>query len=88
MTLALYQITLALALLMVVIEIFTGSFLFLGFGIGLLVLVPIQYFTGEFSLARDVIVFACSSLIAFVVLRKVFRHKGDTRETKNDVNQY
>lgn len=88
MTLVLYQITLALALLMVVIEIFTGSFLFLGFGIGLLVLVPIQYFTGEFSLARDVIVFACSSLIAFVVLRKVFRHKGDTRETENDVNQY
>lgn len=88
MSLELYQITLALALLMVVIEIFTGSFLFLGFGVGLVVLAPIYYFTGEFLIGRDAIVFSISSLIAFVVFRKVFHHKGDTQETKKDVNQY
>lgn len=88
MNLELYQITLSLALLMLGLEIFTGTLVFLGFAIGLLIVGVTHWMTGEFSISRDCIIFAITSLLSFIALRKLFHHKGDIQKNNKDVNQY
>ena len=84
----LYQITIALALVMAAIEIFTSTFLFLGFGVGFLALVPFYMATGTVEIGRDAVVFGVATMISFVVFRKLFHHRGDTKSSAKDVNQY
>ena len=84
----LYQWTLFLALMFVVVEMLTGTFLFLGFGIGTLPLVFIHYSTDQVDWGRDLAVFAVVSTISFFILRKSFRNRHDIKQLREDVNDY
>lgn len=84
----LYQWTLFLALIFVVIEMLTGTFLFLGFAFGTLPLVFIHYSTEEIKLGSDLAVFSVVSAISFVLLRKFFRNRHDSKTVGQDINQY
>jgi membrane protein implicated in regulation of membrane protease activity len=84
----LYQWTLFLALMFVVVEMLTGTFLFLGFGMGTLPLVFIHYSTEQVDWGRDLAVFAVVSTISFFLLRKRFRNRNDTKKLDTDVNIY
>lgn len=84
----LYQWTLFLALIFVVIEMLTGTFLFLGFGIGTLPIVFFHYSTEKIDWSRDLAVFAVVSAVSFVLLRKFFKNQRDTKNVGQDVNEY
>lgn len=84
----LYQWTLFLALIFVVIEMLTGTFLFLGFAFGTLPLVFIHYSTEEIEWGNDLAVFSVVSAISFVLLRKFFRNRRDIKNMDQDVNDY
>jgi membrane protein implicated in regulation of membrane protease activity len=84
-----YQISLILTFVLVIFEIFTLTFICLGFAAGTLCVAIVQFLTGFFSLSRDVIVFSLGSFAAIVIFRKYFRTKSDqTVLTDDDVNQY
>lgn len=88
MDLLLYQWTLAAAILLLALEIVTGTFLLLGFGIGLLPVAFLHFVTEEIRWGRDIGLFAVVSAIAFVLLRKFFLKKGDSAEALGDINKY
>jgi membrane protein implicated in regulation of membrane protease activity len=88
MDIELYQWTLVIGIALVIIEILTGTFFFLGCAIGVLPVAMIHFFTGEISLARDLAIFAVVSAAAFVGLRKYFLKPGDSSEASEDVNRY
>jgi len=71
-----------------VVEMLTGTFLFLGFGIGTVPLVFIHYSTDQVDWGRDLAVFAVVSMISFFLLRKRFRNRNDTKKLDTDVNMY
>ena len=88
MSFDLYQITFAIALLMLALEIFSGTFLFLGFSIALALLAVVHFFTAEFSFGRDVSLVAAIAAISFFLLRKYFHKSGDAMNASEDVNKY
>lgn len=88
MNFELYQLTLGVAVLMLVAEIFTGALLFLGFAIGLAGLALVHGLTGVFSWGRDLALVAAVSALAFIGLRRVFRRRGDSTAADEDVNRY
>lgn len=88
MNIHLYQITLAIAILLIGVEIFTNTFVFLGFAIGMFVLVPVHYFSESISIGRDSLIFSITAITSFFILRRVFLHKKDVASSKEDVNQY
>lgn len=83
-----YQIVIALALLMLVLEMLLPSFLFAGFAVGFLALVPLYYLGAELSPGRDIIIFAAVSFFTFFVLRRYFKKTKDVKKATDDVNQY
>jgi membrane protein implicated in regulation of membrane protease activity len=84
----LYQWTLFLALMFVVVEMLTGTFLFLGFGIGTVPLVFIHYSTDQVDWGRDLAVFAVVSALSYIALRRWFRNRRDVKRFGADVNDY
>ncbi len=84
-----YKISIIIALLFAIIEITTGTFIFMGFSIGVLVVAIIEFIAGNFSMGREIVVFSISSLIAVIVLRKIFRGKNDQSSLRDDdINMY
>ncbi len=88
MTVPAHQIALILAAACVILEMLLPSFLFLAFAIGLAPVALLQWLGGGMSLGRDVLVFAGSSLVALVVLRRFVRHRHDARRSSDDVNRF
>ncbi|MBM4231912.1 MAG: hypothetical protein FJ184_14480 [Gammaproteobacteria bacterium] len=88
MNLEIYQLTLSLCLVMIIIEMITGTFLFLGAACGLGVLVPIHLATGDVYWARDLTVFALVCSASFAVFRRLFRKPSDTVTKIEDINKY
>ncbi|MFZ9893803.1 MAG: NfeD family protein [Burkholderiaceae bacterium] len=84
----LYQWTLAVAILLVVLEMLTGTFLLLGCAIGLIPVVLFHYGSSEIHWARDLSVFSIVSAVAFVGLRKFFLKPNDNSSTEADINKY
>ena len=86
---SLWWVWLAAALLLAIIEVVLPGFLFLGFAIGaaimgiVLVAAPLAL-----SLPLLLVIFAMLSLIAWVVLRRIFRlPEGQVRRVRGDVNK-
>ncbi|QGX98665.1 hypothetical protein EI983_10435 [Roseovarius faecimaris] len=89
--LALWQLWwawLAGALGLAILEVIAPGFIFLGFAVGaaivaLLVLLPLKI-----SLVALLVIFAATSLIAWIVLRRLFRNPDDqTRIFHEDINK-
>ncbi len=84
----LWWVWLAAALCLAILEVLVPGFIFLGFAIGaavtaLLVLLPLQL-----GLTALLAVFAGLSLIAWVILRRLFKSTDDqTRVIHDDINK-
>ena len=85
---SLWWVWLAAALALAILEVAVPGFIFLGFAVGaaitgLIVLLPI-----EISLTALLAIFALMSLIAWIVLRKLFKARDDqTRVFHEDINK-
>ncbi|MDK3019717.1 hypothetical protein [Pseudodonghicola flavimaris] len=86
---ALWWVWMAAALLLAILEILVPGFIFLGFALGALavglLLVAVDV---VFSLAPLLLIFALSSLVAWLVLRRLFALPGggQTRIIDKDIN--
>ena len=88
MSLELYQITLIIAVICLIIELFSGIFLFLGIAIGLGVVAIIHSFTGQIIFPLDFLVFVLVSGASVWLIRSKFRRKQDSYTSVEDVNRY
>lgn len=88
MNIELYQITLIIAVVCLIVELFSGIFLFLGFAIGLSVVALIHFFTDQIIFPLDFLVFALVAAGSFWFLRNKFRRKQDSYTSTEDVNRY
>lgn len=85
---AAYQMTLILAFLLGMAELLSGSFLFLGMAIGAVAVALLQWLWGDFSVSRDVLVFALVASVSFWLCRRWVARSTDHATAKEDVNQY
>ena len=84
-----YQVTLIVAFVLGMAELLVpGAFIFLGTAIGALAVAALQWLASDFSMNRDLVVFAAVATAAFVVLRKIFARPSDQETVDKDVNQY
>jgi len=84
-----YQLSIIAGIILIIIEMITLTFIFLGFGIGAFAVSMIQFLLDDFSIGRDSIVFAVFSLISIVIFRKLFKSNSDQKKLmEEDVNQY
>lgn len=86
-----YQLSLVLAFALAVVELLTFTFIFLSFALSLIVISILQYLTGEFSVNRDILVFAIFSIFFTIVFRKFFKGGKDQKslsDKDDDVNLY
>ena len=83
-----YQITFIVAIVLGMLELVTGAFLFLGMALGAVAVTLMQWATSDFALNRDLLVFAGVSIVAFLALRKLFARPADQVTAKDDVNHY
>ena len=84
-----YQVTLIVAFVLGMAELLlAGAFIFLGMAIGAVAVAMVQWATSDFSMNRDLLVFAAVATAAIVVLRKIFARPSDQASADQDVNQY
>ena len=89
MSMEIYQVSIIVGISLIIIEMFTLTFIFLGMGIASFAVALIQYFLGGLSLNRDVMIFAVVSAIVILASRKVFKRRSDQSiSAEDDVNQY
>jgi membrane protein implicated in regulation of membrane protease activity len=83
-----FQISLIVVVVFIIIEIYTLSFVFLGFAFGMASVAMLQFLTGTFALGRDVIVFSIGSLF-FIFVSNFFRVANKNSTVKDDdVSRY
>ncbi len=83
-----YQISLIVGFILGMIELATGAFIFLGMAIGMVSVAFVQWLFSDFSMNRDMMVFAVISTLSFVVLRMFFAKAKDQEKSELDINQY
>lgn len=83
-----FEISLIVAALLLVVEMFTGTFVFLSFSISTFAVSVFEFCFNGFSLKRDLLIFVVLTIASAVVLRFCFRRKGDTKAAHEDVNKY
>ena len=89
MNMEFYQISIIVGICLIIIEMFTLTYIFLGMGIASFAVVLVQYMFDGLSFNRDLMIFAIVSAIVILASRKIFKSKSDqSASTENDVNQY
>ena len=84
-----YQITITVAIALVILELLTGTFVLLGFGVGAFFVGAIQFFFDGLNFNRDILFFSIISLISIYMLRKIFKSKDDQNFlSEDDINRY
>lgn len=88
MTLDAWHWMLGAAILLLVVEALVSGFVFAGFALGALSLAVVHFVHPSAPIALDLVLFACASAAGFFLLRRAFRHQGDSRAGSDDVNRY
>jgi len=89
MNMEFYQISIIVGICLIIIEMFTLTYIFLGMGIASFAVALVQYMFDGLSFNRDLMIFAIVSAIVILTSRKIFKSKSDqSASTENDVNQY
>jgi len=89
MNMEFYQISIIVGICLIIIEMFTLTYIFLGMGIASFAVALVQYMFDGMSFNRDLMIFAIVSAIVILASRKIFKSKSDqSASTENDVNQY
>ena len=84
-----YQITITVAIALVILELLTGTFVLLGFGVGAFFVGAFQFFFDGLNFNRDILFFSIISLISIYMLRKIFKSKDDQNFlSEDDINRY
>ena len=84
-----YQISILIAVVLIIVEVITTTFITLGFAVGVLAVALIQYLNDDFQFNREIVTFTIVSLFAIIFFRKVFKKKTDQKKlTNDDVNLY
>ncbi len=84
-----YQVALIATFALAILELLTGSFIFLGLAAGALAVAGVQWAAGGASLNRDILVFAVASVLATIAFRRFFRRSRDQDELRQeDINRY
>ncbi len=83
-----YQIIYLTAVALAILEIFTTTFIFLGFSIGTFAVGLIEQLFEHANYSIDLFVFVITSGIAIYLFRKFFHDSEDVKKFDGDVNQY
>lgn len=83
-----FEVTLALGVVLLCLEMLTAAYVSLSLGIGMLSVSLAEAITGRFAFDRDLLVFGGATLLAFAALRLVFGRKGDVRIADGDINRF
>jgi membrane protein implicated in regulation of membrane protease activity len=85
-----YHWALVASMTFLIIEMITGTLIFVGCAVGVLPVVLTLYITDTVVWERDLALFAMVSVITFMGLRKYFKKPGDqTQSHRNeDINRY
>ena len=84
-----FQISLGIAIVLVILELITTTFIFLGFATGFLVVGIVQFIAGNLNLSRDVLACAVVSALAIIIFRTIFKKRTDQKKLiGDDVNLY
>ena len=84
-----YQITITVAIALVILELLTGTFVLLGFGVGAFFVGAIQFFFAGLNFNRDILCFSIISLLSIYLLRTIFKSKADQKFlAEDDINRY
>lgn len=83
-----YQLSIIIGISLIIMEMFTLTYIFLGMGVASFAVALVQYLFDGLSLNRDLLIFALVSLMAILVSRKIFKRQSDQSISTDDVNQY
>ncbi|MEN9314620.1 MAG: hypothetical protein RIS35_1013 [Pseudomonadota bacterium] len=83
-----WQLLVAAALGLLILEALIPGFVFAGFAVGAVAVAGVHLVTDASPIALDLIVFSLASAAGFFALRRVFRNRDDARPGDGDVNRY
>jgi membrane protein implicated in regulation of membrane protease activity len=84
-----YQITLILAIISIILEMITGTLLLYSVAFSFLIVAIFQFISDGFEVDRDLIIFSICMLVSIIFLRKTYKKKTDVKCLKDDdVNLY
>lgn len=83
-----FEIALALAIILLIIELLTGTFVIVCFSPALLIVAGVEYVFHGFSFWRDFFVFAVIVVMSSLVVRLLFKTKSDSKNAETDINDY
>jgi membrane protein implicated in regulation of membrane protease activity len=84
-----YQLSVLIAIIFALIELFSFSFIFIGFASGMIVTAFLEFLLGNFSWNRDLLTFSITSLLFIFFYRKYFiKNKSEEKIVDKDVNNY
>jgi membrane protein implicated in regulation of membrane protease activity len=84
-----YQISVLIGIILAIIELFSFSFIFIGFASAMMVTALIEYILGNFSWNRDLLTFSITSILFIYIYRKyLMKNKPDESRVDEDVNKY
>ena len=88
MSMEFYQISIIVGISLIIIEMFTLTYIFLGMGIAAFVVAIAQYLFEGLSFNRDLMIFAIVSVMVILVTRRISKRPSDQSISDDDVNQY
>lgn len=84
-----FQISIIVGIVLLILEMFTTTYIFLGMSIGSFVVAGVQFLFDGLSFNRDLMIFAVVSSVAILLIRKIFMKRSDQNKMiEDDVNQY
>ncbi len=88
MSMEFYQISIIVGISLIIIEMFTLTYIFLGMGIAAFAVAIAQYLFEGLSFNRDLMIFAIVSVMVILVTRRISKRPSDQSISDDDVNQY
>ena len=84
-----YQLSVITAIILALIELVSFSFIFIGFASAMMVTAIVEYFLGNFSWNRDLLIFSITSILFIYFYRRYFmKIKPEETMVDKDVNKY
>ena len=83
-----FEIALLLGALLLLLELITGTFVIVCFSPALFVIALVEFVCGNFNPWRDTALFFLLVIGFSLVVRLIFRRRGDSKSTGSDINDY
>jgi membrane protein implicated in regulation of membrane protease activity len=84
-----YQVAIILAIICIILEMFTGTLLLFSAAFSFVIVAIFQFISHGLEIDRDLIIFSISLCVSVIFLRKTYGKKSDIKRLKDDdVNIY